>query len=67
VDMEKTSVEIRGSMSIEDISKMSGLSSEKVIEKLGIPNNISYDLPLKNLAGEHGFEMGDVKERWNKK
>jgi len=67
VDMEKTSVEIRGSMSIEDISKMSGLSSEKVIEKLGIPIDISYDLPLKNLAGEHGFEMGDVKERWNKK
>lgn len=58
-------LEIRGNMSIEMISRESGLTPKEIIKKLKLPEEISYDISLKNLSSEYGFEMEEIKERWS--
>ena len=58
-------LEIRGNMSIEMISRESGLTPKEIIKKLKLPEGVSYDISLKNLSSEYGFEMEEIKERWS--
>ncbi len=59
---EKKVEEIRGSMSLEMISREWGTPTDYLIEGLKLPKYVPLNLALKELKDRHGFTMEDVRK-----
>jgi len=59
---EKKALEIRGSMSLETISRESGIPTAYLVESLKLPNDIPLNVPLKTLKDQYGFPMETVRK-----
>ena len=55
------SFEIRGSMTLDEIEALTGVSTAAILTELGLPNNVATDEQLGRLRRTHGFEMEDVR------
>lgn len=55
-------VVIRGSMSLSDIEKETGVPATYLTEKLKMPADVPRDVNMGRLKREYGFEMGSVRE-----
>ena len=54
--------EIRGSMTMQDISKTWNIEGERVFEAAGWPADTKQDVPLKTLEEELGKSVSDIRE-----
>jgi NAD-dependent dihydropyrimidine dehydrogenase PreA subunit len=59
---EKKALEIRGSMSLETISREWGTPTAYLIEGLKLPKDVPLNLALKELKDRYGFTMEDVRK-----
>ncbi|MFC1565113.1 hypothetical protein ACFL6G_09270 [candidate division KSB1 bacterium] len=55
-------IEIKGSVSFNQIEKLTGVPASFLIKKLKLPSNISKTRNLGNLRRTYGFEMRDVRK-----
>ncbi len=53
--------QIRGSMTLEQVERMSGMSADRILRELGVPPDVSRDETLGRLRRTYGFEMHDVR------
>lgn len=53
---------LTGKMTIMDVAKKINMTDKQVIEKLGLPADISIDKPLRDLGEEHGFKVYELRE-----
>jgi ferredoxin len=58
---EKKAEEIKGSASLEAISRDWGIPAAYLIEGLKLPKDVPLNLALKELRDRHGFTMEDVR------
>lgn len=58
----ETSTTVRGSMSLTDIEKTTGVPAIYILEKLKLPPTTSKEQKLKDLKTVHGFEMEQVRQ-----
>lgn len=54
---------LEGTMTIQDVARALSVSSEQVIEKLGLPADIPVDKPLRDLKDQYGYSMATLKEK----
>ena len=54
--------DIRGKMTLSEISRDFGVPSAYLIERLKLPPDTSLNEPLKNLKDRHGFEIDTVRK-----
>ncbi len=54
---------LEGTMTIQDVAKALSVSAKQVIEKLGLPADISVDRPLKDMKDQYGYSMATLKEK----
>ncbi len=59
---EKKAEDIKGSVSLETISRDWGIPAAYLIEGLKLPKDVSLNLALKELKDRHGFTMEDVRK-----
>ncbi len=59
---EKKAEDIKGSISLETISREWGIPAAYLIEGLKLPKNVPLHLALKELKDQHGFTMEDVRK-----
>ena len=59
---EKKALEIRGSMSLETISRESGTPAAYLVQSLKLPKDIPLNVPLKDLKDQYGFSMETVRK-----
>jgi polyferredoxin len=59
---EKKAEDIKGSVSLETISREWGIPTAYLIEGLKLPKDVSLNLALKELKDRHGFMMEDVRK-----
>ena len=59
---EKKAEDIKGSVSLETISRDWGIPTAYLIEGLKLPKDVSLNLALKELKDRHGFTMEDVRK-----
>jgi len=59
--VESDTVEVHGSMSLEAAARATGVPAEHLILQLRLPSNVSRTTPLRDLRGQHGFTMDDVR------
>ncbi len=52
---------IRGSMTLAEVSKTTGVPLAAILEGLGLPPDLSPDEQLGQLRREHGFEMEELR------
>jgi ferredoxin len=55
--------ELEGTMTIAEVASVLGVKSAEVIAKLALPAAIPVDRPLRDMRGEFGYSMPDLKER----
>jgi len=55
--------ELEGTMSVSDVAAALGATNDAVIRKLGLPDGIPADRPLRELKDAYGFSMPDLKAR----
>ena len=53
--------EIRGSMTLADVERATGVPAAVIVRGLGLPDGVSPDERLGRLRREHGFSMSDVR------
>ena len=58
---EKKVEDIKGSLSLEAVSRDWGIPAAYLIEGLKLPKDVSLQLALKQLKDRHGFTMEDVR------
>uniref|UniRef100_A0A7C3E6D2 4Fe-4S binding protein n=1 Tax=Gracilinema caldarium TaxID=215591 RepID=A0A7C3E6D2_9SPIR len=54
---------LEGTMTIQDVAKALSVSTKQIIEKLGLPADISVDKPLKDMKDQYGYSMATLKEK----
>lgn len=54
--------EIKGSMTMEQVSSAYGVDGHAVFEKAGWPKDLPMDKPLKDLAAELGKDVSEIRE-----
>lgn len=54
--------ELKGSMTVLSASEALKVAPERFIRTLGLPKDITRDIPLRDLQEEFGFKMSDLKE-----
>ena len=59
---EKKAEDIKGSISLETISRDWGIPTAYLIEGLKLPKDVPLHLALKELKDQHGFTMEDVRK-----
>ena len=59
---EKKAEDIKGSISLETISREWGIPAAYLIEGLKLPKDVPLNLALKELKDRHGFTMEDVRK-----
>jgi ferredoxin len=59
---EKKAEDIKGSLSLETVSREWGIPAAYLIESLKLPKDVPLDLTLKELKDRHGFTMEDVRK-----
>ena len=59
---DKKAEDIKGSLSLETISRDWGIPAAYLIEGLKLPKDVSLQLALKELKDRHGFTMEDVRK-----
>ena len=52
---------LRGSMTLGDVERETGVPASHVLQELGLPPDLSREEPLSRLARRHGFRMEDVR------
>jgi hypothetical protein len=52
---------VRGSMSLADVERATGVPASRVARELGLPEDVDRDAPLGELARRHGFQVRDVR------
>ena len=58
----ETNTSIRGSMTLSDVEKSTGVPAAYILEKLQLPPSTPTSQKLKDLKTAHGFEMKQVHE-----
>lgn len=53
---------ITGQMSLNDIERRTGVSAQKIIEKLGLPQSISHQENIGRLRRRYSFTLQDVRD-----
>jgi hypothetical protein len=53
--------DIRGSMTLDDIERATGVATAVIIAGLGLPADVARDEKLGRLRRQYGFEMSDVR------
>jgi polyferredoxin len=66
VEKSPVTFSFRGHMTITEISSITGLSPEDVIEKLELPEDIPVDRPLKEMGEEYNYDIGVIKSKAEK-
>jgi ferredoxin len=61
VEGEKKAEDIKGSLSLETVSRDWGIPAAYLIEGLKLPRDVSLNLALKDLKDRHGFTIEDVR------
>lgn len=61
-EREKKAEDIKGSMSLERVSREWGIPPAYLIEGLSLPKDVSLNLSLKELKDRHGFTIEDVRK-----
>jgi hypothetical protein len=53
--------ELRGSMTLSDLERQTGVPASYVLRGLGLPPDLSREAPLGRLARQHGFQLDQVR------
>jgi len=53
--------QLRGSMSLEQIASLAGVSVDYLVEQLGLPNTVLADARVGQLLREQGLHMSDLR------
>lgn len=53
--------QLRGSMSLEQIASLAGVSVDYLVEQLGLPNTVPADARVGQLLREQGLHMSDLR------
>ena len=56
---------LEGTMTIQDIATALSASPKQVIQKLGLPEDIPVDKPLRDMKDQYGYTMTTLKEKIN--
>lgn len=56
-----TEEEIKGRMTLKEVEVVTKVPPEYICQKLGLPADVSRDIPLRDLAGQYNFEVDDVR------
>lgn len=59
---DQSGILITGRMTLYEIEKQTGLSAREIANTLGLPQNISMDMPLGRLRRQYGFARQDVRD-----
>ncbi|GLI58332.1 4Fe-4S ferredoxin [Propionigenium maris DSM 9537] len=62
----KESATLRGRMTLAEVSDYTGLSFQEIVEILEIPGEVYPEDTLKEVAGEQGVEVSEMRERLNR-
>lgn len=54
---------LEGTMTISDIALALNATTQAVIEKLGLPADITQDIPLRDMKDQYGYTMPTLKEK----
>jgi len=54
--------EVVGSMTLNDLERVTGVPATVILRELGLPQHVLTDARLGRLRQEHGFELHDVRE-----
>jgi hypothetical protein len=54
--------EIRGSSTLEEVERISGVPATYILEKLGLPEDTPKNARFRDLKDEYGFEMETVRK-----
>ena len=57
-----TKTVVRGSMTLADIERLTGVPGRKIASKLGMPDNAPLDQTLGRLRRQYGFEVEQVRD-----
>lgn len=60
-DSQREKKLVRGSMTLQEVEEATGVSVEVIIRELNLPNNISRNIPIRELTAQHGFSMMDIR------
>jgi Mor family transcriptional regulator len=59
---DQSGILITGQMSLSQIERQTGVSSQKIIEKLGLPRNVSLHENIGRLRRRYGFTLVDLRD-----
>ena len=59
---ENKTEDIKGSLSLETVSREWGIPAAYLIEGLKLPKDVPFHIALKELKDQHGFAMEDVRK-----
>jgi Domain of unknown function (DUF4405) len=59
---ERRSDQLRGSMSLQEVALLAGVSVDSLIEQLGLPANVSRDARVGPLLREQGKHLSDLRQ-----
>jgi multisubunit Na+/H+ antiporter MnhB subunit len=62
LEEEEGGILITGQMSMSQIERQTGVSAQKIIEKLGLPENVSLNENLGRLRRRYGFSITELRE-----
>mgnify|MGYP000241628185 CR=1 FL=1 len=51
-----------GSMTLNEVEKLTGISAAVILRELGLPPQVPVDVHLGRLRKQHGFKLHDVRE-----
>ncbi len=54
---------LEGTMTIQDVAKALNATPQQVVGKLGLPKDIPLDRPLREMGGQYGYTMPQLKEK----
>jgi ferredoxin len=54
---------LEGTMTIQDVAKALNATPQQVVGKLGLPKDIPLDKPLREMGGQYGYTMPQLKEK----
>ncbi len=54
---------LEGTMTIQDVAKALSVSTQQVIQKLGLPADIPVDKPLRDMKDQYGYTMTTLKDK----
>jgi len=53
-------------MTVAEVAAANGMTAAEVLKKLGLPNSVPTDRPLRDMRDEFGYRMPELKERFAK-